>query len=87
MLEEAIQYTKWFDSYQRHALVQHQPATELTPLSSPWPFAQWGIDILGPFRLASAQRKFLFVAIDYFPKWVEAEPVAQITEFKAKDFV
>ena len=29
----------------------------------------------------------MFVAIDYFTKWVEAEPTAQITEHKAKDFV
>ena len=55
-------------------------------MSSPWLFSQWGIDILGPFPLASAQRKFLFVAIDYFTKWVEAELVAQIIEFKARDF-
>ena len=40
MQEEVIQYTKRCDSYQHHASVQHQLATELTPLSSPWPFAQ-----------------------------------------------
>ena len=87
MQEEAIQYTKRCDACQRHVSVQRQPATELTPLSSPWPFAQWGMDILGPFPPATGGRKFLFVAIDYFTKWVEAEPAAQITEHKARDFV
>ena len=87
MLEEAIQYIKRCDSCQCHALVQHQSATELTPLSSPWLFFQWEMDILGPFSLALAQHKFLFVLIDYFTKWVEAEPVAQITEAKARDFI
>ena len=52
-----------------------------------WPFAQWGVDILGPFPPASDQRKFIVVAIDYFTKWVEAEPLAQITERKMEDFI
>ncbi|KAL0345684.1 UNVERIFIED_CONTAM: hypothetical protein Sradi_4399700 [Sesamum radiatum] len=38
------------------------------------------MDIIGPFPLAAGQRKFLLVAIDYFTKWVEAEPLARITE-------
>ncbi|KAL0411775.1 UNVERIFIED_CONTAM: hypothetical protein Slati_3767200 [Sesamum latifolium] len=46
----------------------------------PCPFTQWGMDIVGPFPVASGQRKFLLVAIDYFTKWVEAEPLARITE-------
>ena len=87
MQEEAIQYTKRCDACQRHASIQRQPATELTTLSSPWPFAQWGMDILGPFPPATGGRKFLFVAIDYFTKWVEAELVAQITETRAREFV
>ena len=87
MQEEAIQYIEKCDTCQRHASVQRQLATELTLLSSPWPFAQWGMDILGPFPLALGGHKFLFVTIDYFTKWVEAEPTAQMTEHKAKDFV
>jgi len=42
---------------------------------------------LGPFPLASGQRKFLLVAIDYFTKWVEVEPLAQITEVKVENFI
>ncbi|KAK3026311.1 hypothetical protein RJ639_040999 [Escallonia herrerae] len=46
----------------------------------------WGMDILGPFPPAMAQRKFVIVAIDYFTKWVEAEALALITERKYEDF-
>ena len=35
-----------------------------------------GIDILDPFPLASDQRKFIAVAIDYFIKLIKAEPLA-----------
>ncbi|GKV03742.1 hypothetical protein SLEP1_g15991 [Rubroshorea leprosula] len=31
------------------AHLTHQPAEELTTLVAPWPFAQWGLDLLGPF--------------------------------------
>ena len=49
-------------------------------MTAPWPFAQWGLDIMGPFPTALRQLKFLVVGIDYFIKWVEAEPLATITE-------
>ena len=44
------------------------------------------MDILGPFLIATCQRKLLVVAIDHFTKWVEAEPLATITLSKIKDF-
>ena len=31
--------------------------------------------------------KFLVVGIDYFTKWVEAEPLAKITQHNVKNFV
>ena len=52
-----------------------------------WPFAQWGLDIMGPFPTALRQLKFLVVDIDYFTKWVEAEPLATITEKSIHTFV
>ncbi|XP_071927641.1 uncharacterized protein [Coffea arabica] len=39
-------------SCQLHAPIHHAPTQELIPLSSPWPFFQWGIDLLGPFPRA-----------------------------------
>ena len=50
------------------------------PMTAPWPFAQWGLDIMGPFSTAVRQLKFLVVSIDYFTKWVEAEALATISE-------
>jgi len=58
----------------------HQlPATPLSSMTFPWPFYQWGIDIVGPFLEAPRKVKFLLVAIDYLAKWIEAEPLASIT--------
>ena len=66
--------------------LQYLPLNQLSQLYSPWLFAQWGMDILGPFPPATDQQKFLIVAIDYFIKWIEAEPLAHIIENKAKSF-
>ena len=56
-------------------------------MTAPWPFTQWGLDIMGPFSRAIRQLKFLVVVIDYFTKWVEAEALATITEKNIRSFV
>nr|GEZ76891.1 reverse transcriptase domain-containing protein [Tanacetum cinerariifolium] len=52
---------------------------KLTPITSPWPFYKWGIDIAEPFLEGLSKVKFLIVAMDYFNKWIETRPVATIT--------
>ena len=42
---------------------------------------------MGPFPLRKKRLTFLIVAIDYFTKWVEAEPMTTITEAKVTSFV
>ncbi|RDX61576.1 pol, partial [Mucuna pruriens] len=56
-------------------------------MASPWPFSRWGVDILGPFPLAPRQIKFLIVTVDYFTKWIEAEPVVVISSERIKKFL
>ena len=56
-------------------------------MTAPWPFAQWGLDIMRPFPTAIRQLKFLVVGINYFTKWVEAEALATITEKNIRSFV
>ena len=75
-----MELVKKCDRCQRYDNVQRLPAKKLTAISSPWPFAQWGIDIVGPLPLGKGQVKFLLVAIDYFTKWVKAEALATIME-------
>ncbi|KAK4395901.1 hypothetical protein Sango_1744400 [Sesamum angolense] len=66
----------------------HTPPVEpLNVMLSPCPFSQWGMYIVGLFPLATGQRKFLLVAIDYFTKLVETEPLARITEREVMKFV
>ena len=80
ILKDAQAYVRACDKCQRFSNLIRQPSEELTPLTAPWPFAQWGLDIMGPFPTTLRQLKFLVVGIDYFTKWVEAETLATITE-------
>ena len=73
-------YVKAYDKCQRFGNVIRQPFKELTPITAPWLFAQWGLDIIRPFPMAVEQLKFLVVGIDYFTKWVQEKAPATITE-------
>ena len=59
----------------------------MNPICCPWPFAQWGLDIVGPFPRATDYRRFVIVAMDYFTKWVKAETLANIRDVDVRKFV
>jgi hypothetical protein len=65
------------EACQFHAKQIHQPVQELQTIPLTWPFAIWGLDILGPFPRAQGGYRYLYVTIDKFTKWVEVEPCAQ----------
>jgi len=62
----------------------HHP---LMPIISPILFTTWGMHILGLFPTATCQHKYLFVVVDYFTKWIEAEVVASITATEVRKFI
>ena len=63
------------------------PSEVLNPITSPWPFALWGMDIVGPLPIAATQKKFLLVVTDYFSKWVKAEVYASIKDKDVSKFI
>ena len=68
MQKEAQEYIKKCDQCQRFAPNIHQLEGILNPLSSLWPFAQWSLDIVGPFPKAAGNKRYLLVNTDYFTK-------------------
>ena len=70
-----------------YAPIPRMPSEVLNPITSPWPFALWGMDIVGSLLIVTAQKKFLFAATDYFSKWVEAEAHANIKNKDVSKFV
>ncbi|CAJ2652108.1 unnamed protein product [Trifolium pratense] len=86
MQQDAKDHVKKCDKCQRHGDMHLAPPQELKSLSSPWPFAWWGMDLLGPFTKGLYQNRYLIVAVDYFTKWVEAEPLSDITSLRILRF-
>ncbi|GKA94030.1 reverse transcriptase domain-containing protein [Tanacetum coccineum] len=67
--------------------VPRNPQQPLTPITAPWPFYKWGINIAGPFLVGPGKIKFLIVAMGYFTKWIEAKAVATITGSQSNGLV
>jgi hypothetical protein len=75
------------DKCQIFANIAKQPPKELSSVSSPWPFSQWGVDIVGPLPRGKGGVRFAVVAVDYFTKWVEVEPLVNITAKSIERFL
>ena len=87
MQKDAQAYVRACDKCQRFSNIIRQPTKELTPMMVPWPFTQWGLDIIGPFPTIIRQLKFLVVGIDYLTKWVEVKALATIMEKNVQNFI
>ena len=83
----AHNHTKKCDRCQRLVPILKPPVQDLISISSPWPFSQWGIDIVRSLPTGPAQKKLLLVAIDYFNKWVEAEAFSSIKDMDVTQFI
>jgi hypothetical protein len=51
-----------------------------------WPFAVWGLDIVGPLRKAPGGYTHLLVGIEKFSKWVEVRPITNLRAEQAVTF-
>jgi len=84
---DCTEYVQKCVKCQEFGTLSHQKPEHLHYVLSPWPFVKWGMDIIGPFALDKGQCKFLMVGIDYFTKWIEAEPLTAITARNVHNFV
>jgi transposase InsO family protein len=66
---------------------QHLPAQQLQTIPVTWPFACWGLDMIGPFKKAQGGYTHVLVAIDKFTKWTKYKPIASLTSTKAVEFI
>ncbi|GAU44771.1 hypothetical protein TSUD_138830 [Trifolium subterraneum] len=86
--DHAQRHVRTCDKFQRYSNLHHAPGEPLKSVLSPWPFYMWGVDILGPFPTSTAQARWIIVTVDYFTKWVEAEPISDNgTQFAIKRVV
>ena len=72
---------------QYYARQPHVPAEELRTIPITWPFAVWGLDMVGPLQTAPCGFTHLLVAVDKFTKWIEAKPIRKLDGATALRFV
>jgi transposase InsO family protein len=71
---------------QFYARKTNLPAHALQTIPVTWPFAVWGLDIVGPLRKAPRGYTHLMIAIDKFSKWVEVRPITNLRVEQAMTF-
>jgi transposase InsO family protein len=87
-IEDAKNIVRTCDACQRFASKPHAPAAELTPIPLAWPFAQWGLDMVGKLHKSwPGGHVYLLVAVDRFTKWIEAKPVTSLDATSAVNFI
>jgi ribonuclease HI len=68
---DATRIVRTCEGCQFYARQTHLPAHALQTIPITWPFAVWGLDLVGPLQKAPGGYAHLLVAIDKFSKWIE----------------
>ena len=71
--QDARKFAQSYEPCQKTTNLHHRPPERLALISTPYPFAIWGLDLIGPLSTVSGQAKHVVIAIDYFTRWVEAK--------------
>ena len=87
MKKDATEFVKRCDKFQRFSFYTKSHPETLNSMVSPWSFAVWGIDIIRALPAGKGGVKYAVVAVDYFTKWAEAEPMTTITFKKMQSFI
>lgn len=88
MLKDFIEFFKGFQEFQKHAGIQHVPASELHSIIKNWAFRGCALDFIGDIRPTSSKnRKHILVGIEYFTKWDESVPIVNVDQDVVISFI
>jgi hypothetical protein len=72
---------------QSFAKQTHVPVHELQTIPASWPFTYWGLDMIGPFKPAPRDFRWVYVIINKFSKWIEYKSLVKATVKKAAELL
>jgi hypothetical protein len=85
-IADTSEIVRTFKGCQFYTHKTNLPVHALQTIPITWPFAVWGLDIVGPLRKAPGAYTHLLVAIDKFSKWVEVRPITNLRAEQAVAF-
>jgi transposase InsO family protein len=86
VVDDATRIVRSCQGCQFYARQMHLPAQALQTIPITWPFAVWGLDLVGPMQKAPRGFSHLLAAIDKFSKWIEVRPLNSIRSEQAVAF-
>jgi hypothetical protein len=86
MVADANEVVRTCEGCQFYARKTNLPAHALQTIPVTWPFAVWGLDIVGPLRKAPRGYTHLLVSMDKFSKCIEARPITNLRAEQAVSF-
>jgi hypothetical protein len=86
-LGDAEELVRRCQGCQYFAKQQHVPTYKLVTIPPTWPFACWGLDMIGPLPTAPGGFNRVLVAINKFTKWIEVKPVTCPKSDRVLDFL
>lgn len=84
--EDAREIIQACNQCQIYANDRHVPQNSYPHITSPIPFAQWGMDLLRPFPRAKGGKEYLVIAINYFTRLAEVKALSSIMSKQIQDF-
>jgi hypothetical protein len=86
-LADAEALVRWCTNYQFFGKQPHVPAHNFITIPQSWPFACWGLDMIGPLTIAPGGFTHVLVAIDKFTIWIEYKPIATLSVDRVVTFI
>ncbi|CAA7027818.1 unnamed protein product [Microthlaspi erraticum] len=74
LFKDEASYIAKCDPCQRKGGITKRDEMPINPILEVEIFDVWGIDFMGPFKPSSNGHNYIFVAVDYMSKWIEAIP-------------
>ena len=72
---------------QFYSNMSHKPASALKTIPLVWPFAVWGLDMVGPFKTGRSGFTLLLVEGEKLTKSIEAKPIKNLDSSTVVSFI
>ena len=83
----AKEIIKKCEGCQFYSNMSHKHVSALKTIPLVWPFAMWGLDMVGPLRTDTSGFTHLLVVVDKFTKWIEAKPIKKLDPSTTISFI